>query len=74
MRQLSASMAVDPDLIWLGNLMGAEQVFSDRGLVAMLCPDLEGKTLAELTPTEFERLMEAAQSYSLSKLKEEEED
>ncbi len=74
MPQFKQSMAHDPDLVWLGNMMGAEQVFSDADMVAMLCPDLAGKTLAELSPIEFERLMSAAQSCALSKISEEEED
>lgn len=67
-------MATDPELVWLGDLMGAEQVFSDTDMVAMLCPDLTGKTLEALTPIEFDRLMTAAQSWDLSKIREEEED
>jgi hypothetical protein len=67
-------MATDPDLLWLGTMMGAEQVFTDGEMIALLCPALAGKTLAQLTPAEFDQLMAAAQACSLSKIPEEEED
>lgn len=67
-------MAVDPDLAWLGSVMGAEQVFSDQDMISFLCPHLGGKTLAQLTPAELEELMLVARSFPLSKLTEEEED
>ncbi|MCS6959710.1 MAG: hypothetical protein RMK91_06630 [Pseudanabaenaceae cyanobacterium SKYGB_i_bin29] len=67
-------MTVDPDLLWLGEMMGADQVLTDRQMIAMLCPHLAGKTLAELTPEEVAELLKAAESFPLSTLPEEEED
>ncbi|MFQ3680050.1 MAG: hypothetical protein SNJ60_06035 [Pseudanabaenaceae cyanobacterium] len=62
----------DDDLRWFGAQMGAQQLFGDRQVVAMLLPHLAGKTMAELTPTEVQALLQAAaQSFPM---RDEEED
>jgi len=48
------------ELISMAQMFGAAQSFSDRGLIAMLCPELEGKSMAELTAEEFQQLLAAA--------------
>ncbi|HAN46783.1 MAG TPA: hypothetical protein DCQ32_09570 [Cyanobacteria bacterium UBA8156] len=50
----------DDDLRWFGAQMGAQQLFGDRQVVAMLLPHLAGKTMAELTPAEVQELLTAA--------------
>lgn len=67
-------MTIDPDLLWWGEMMGADQVLSDGEMIAMLCPHLAGKTLAELTPAELAEVMRAAESFPISTIPEEEED
>jgi hypothetical protein len=44
----------------MAGMFGASQSFSDRGLIAMLCPELEGKSMQELTPEQFQQLLAAA--------------
>jgi hypothetical protein len=48
------------ELSSMAQMFGATQSFSDQGLIAMLCPELEGKTMQELTPEEFQQLLAAA--------------
>lgn len=67
-------MESDQDLQWFGQMMGASQLLSDRGMVSMLCPELDGKSLTELTPAEFDQLMASARTFSLGTVPEEEED
>jgi hypothetical protein len=50
----------DDDLRWFGAQMGAQQLFGDRQVVAMLLPHLAGKTMADLTPAEVQELLAAA--------------
>ncbi|MFN3361733.1 MAG: hypothetical protein ACK421_09960 [Pseudanabaenaceae cyanobacterium] len=67
-------MTTDPDLLWWGEMIGADQVLSDREMIAMLCPHLAGKTLAELTPAELAEVMRVAESFPVGTMSEEEED
>lgn len=55
-------------------MIGADQVLSDREMIAMLCPHLAGKTLAELTPAELAEVMRVAESFPVGTMSEEEED
>jgi hypothetical protein len=55
-------MEIDVELLEMAAMFGGDQSFSDRGLIAMLCPHLEGKMMQELTPSEFQELLAAAQA------------
>lgn len=49
-----------PELQEFAQLLGADQVFTDQGMIALLCPELAGKSLAELSPDQFALLQAAA--------------
>ncbi len=62
------------ELHLMAEMMGAQQQFTDAGLVSMLCPDLAGKTLAMLTAEERQRLMAAAEAFSFPEWEREDDD
>ncbi|MDX1977957.1 MAG: hypothetical protein SFT94_09800 [Pseudanabaenaceae cyanobacterium bins.68] len=61
-----------PELNEFAQLLGANQVFTDQGIITLLCPELDGKSLADLSPEEFGRLQAAAlQAFPLIEIEDE---
>ncbi len=53
-------METDPELESMAAMFGANQIFSDRGLIMLLCPELEGKSMQDLSTEEVQKLINQA--------------
>lgn len=53
------------DLEEFAAMLGADQIYSDEGLISMLCPEFAGKSMQDLTGSELEELMRVASQFSI---------
>jgi hypothetical protein len=53
-------MEMNSELESMAAMFGAVQSFSDRGLIMLLCPELEGKSMQDLSTEEVQILIDRA--------------